>query len=576
MDNDARAAPESKWRLALGLLRGRQRIVLALLTAFRIVVGFCDIALAAAMYILFLLLQGRTPTHRFWWSPQTIIAAALFGAAMVLARALTDILSSRLAYRQIQNLYTDLLLRLAQGYCQMNWRRFIQRNRSELANHAVNTAREAADFYHRAVELVASVVIMLAITIALLYQSLVMAAAFGCGLILFYGIHRLLVRNAVGAAASHRESSLQQLHHTLADTLSIGQEIRAYGNQSFFLRRIQQQAKHLAVACQRSIFRPQVARIVSDQGIMLIFLGFILVVALRQGDARQLLSVLAFFFVLSRRLLPLVSQISLIAGQMENSYQSVRIVSSELEECQRYGAPAVSTQMPAAGFVLELHHVSFSYRPGFPVLHDINLSLRPGEAIVLRGPSGIGKSSLLDLIAGVLQPESGTIHVHQRDIAYVPQEVPILDESIRDNLLFGMRGISDDALMKALAIARLDQFVRSLPLGLDTRTGCNGALLSGGERQRLGLARAILRSPQLLLLDETTSALDVENEHQVLENLRAAGLAVVLVTHRLHAFHFPHREYWLQNSYLVELPGAPASQNSPVDALASNSLQSLS
>lgn len=178
---------------------------------------------------------------------------------------------------------------------------------------------------------------------------------------------------------------------------------------------------------------------------------------------------------------------------MESAYENVRIVDSELRECALHRAPVWKMQLPAAGFVLELEQVCFSFGEGVPVLLNVNLLLRQGESIVLRGVSGSGKSSLLNLIAGVSQSTSGLVRVNRASIAYVPQEIALLDDSIRNNLLFGLSEKSDAELMNALAAAKLDEFVTAQPLGLETGVGDNGILFSGGQRQRLGLARAILR-----------------------------------------------------------------------------------
>ena len=504
------------------------------------------------MYLLFMLLQGRAPAHEHWWMPETILAAAIAASILVVIRAITDVYSSRLVFDSIQNLYNEFLLRLTQGYSQMRWLRFAERNRSELSSHALNTAREAADFYHRCIELAASTVTIVVMACALVYQSPMSAIGLGCALAMSYGMHRLFIRDNVQEAASNRENSLRVLHRSLADLLSAGRETRTYENHSFFHDRIRRHADGMALANRRAVFLPQVVRIIADQGTVLLFLFLIVALELRQGNTRQLLSLLAFYFVLSRRLLPLVSQVSLIAGQMESSYENVKIVDRELTECHEHGTTKCLAPLPASGLVVELSHVRFWFQESSPILQDVNLIIRKGETVVLRGASGVGKSSLLDLIAGVLAPESGAIRVDRAGIAYVPQDVPLHDDSIRNNLLFGSSEKSDDELMKALALARLDDFVSELQLGLETGIGDNGILLSGGERQRLGLARAILRGGQLLLLDEATSAMDEENERGVLENLSASEIAVFFVTHRLHTFRFAHREFRLESGYQIE------------------------
>ena len=543
---------DGKLGIAIRLLENRQRILFVLLTAERIAVGFCDLLVAAAMYLLFLLLQGHPLAHHASWIPKTSLSAALVTVFLVVLRALMDLVSMRSVFRQIQNLYADFLLRLTQGYSELQWGRFVERNRGELSNHTLYTAREAADFYHRCIEMISAVVIVAVMTAALVYQSPPAACAFGLALATFYGVHRFLIRGRLQVAASSREASLRMLQRNLADMFSSGKEIRTYGNHAFFHDRIRRQAERVAVSNLRIAFLPQIARTVSDQGAVLLFLCIIIAVQLRQGDARQLLSLLAFYFVLSRRMLPLISQVSLIAGQMESSYENVKVVDSELNGCRKHRVRALPTILPDAGLVAELDDVSFSFSENTPILRNMNLSLREGEIVVLHGASGIGESSLLNLIAGVSEPVTGVVRVDRTKVAYVPQEIPLLDDSIRNNLLFGLPEKSDEDLMRALSVARLNKFVAAQLLGLETGVGDNGALFSGGQRQRLGLARAILRGSQLLLLDEATSALDEENERRVLENLSASGKAVLLVTHRVQTQTFAHCVFRIQEGRLVE------------------------
>lgn len=538
--------------VAMRLLRNRQRVALVVLTLERIAVGLCDLAVAAAMYLLFLLLQGRSPTHHLWWMPQTTLSAAIITSILVVLRALMDLFSARSVVHHIQKLYTDLLLRLTRGYNEMHWGRLVESNRSELSNHALYAAREAADFYQRCIELAAAVVIVAAMTAALVYQSLIAACAFAVALGAFYAMHRLFIRGTLQQAAERREAALRTLARNLTDIFSSGKEIRTYRNHDFFHGRIQKAAHEMAASNLRITFLPQVVGSMADQGAVLLFLCIIVAVQWRNGDTRQVLSLLAFYFVLSRRLIPLISQISSTVGQMESSYENVRIVDNELDTCRRHRARRLPTHLPDAGFAVQLKEVNFSFREGAPILSDIDFSLREREVVVLRGSSGIGKSSLLNLIAGVSQPTGGVIRVDRASIAYVPQEIALLDDSIRNNLLFGLADKSDEELMAALATAELSDFVAAQAFGLDTGVGDNGALFSGGQRQRLGLARAILRGTRLLLLDEATSALDAETERRILENLRNSRKAVVLVTHRSLTHVFGHRVFRLQEGRLIE------------------------
>jgi ATP-binding cassette subfamily C protein len=180
-----------------------------------------------------------------------------------------------------------------------------------------------------------------------------------------------------------------------------------------------------------------------------------------------------------------------------------------------------------------------------PALSHVSATFPAGSLTVIVGASGAGKTTLGDLLLGLLEPESGTVlvdgrplrtlvRVQWRDrVGYLAQEPMLLHGTIRENLLFAHAGASEDELREALRGAACD-FVDSLPQGLDSAIGERGVLVSGGERQRLALARALLRQPGLLVLDEATSALDAETEQRILATVRAlAGrCTVVFCTHR--------------------------------------------
>jgi ABC-type multidrug transport system fused ATPase/permease subunit len=463
-----------------------------------------------------------------------------------------DLFSTRSVVGHIQGFYTDILLRLTHGYNNMQWGRFAQRNRSELLNHAMHTAREAANFYHLGIEIAAGGIVIVGMTIALVYQSPPAACGLGVTAGMFYAVHRFLIRRKLQRSASEREETLRMLQRSLADMFSSGREIRSYGIEAFFSQRIASQARSAAERHRRVAFLPQVARILTDQGVVLLFLCVVIAVELRHGDVRQLLSLLMFYFVLSRRLLPLISQISFMAGQMESSFKNVQIVADELNKCSLYRADNPAAQRINGNVVADLEQVSFSFDEGALLLRNVNLCLRQGERVVLQGISGSGKSSLMNIIAGVLQPTAGSVRIDRTRVAYVPQDVALLDDSIRNNLLFGLTSKSDEDLVHALEVANLRRFVAAQPMGLDTGVGDNGSLFSGGQRQRVGLARAILRGASLLLLDESTSALDEENESQVLGNLSASGIAVLLVTHRVPRRDFAQRVLRLEHGLLIE------------------------
>lgn len=198
---------------------------------------------------------------------------------------------------------------------------------------------------------------------------------------------------------------------------------------------------------------------------------------------------------------------------------------------------------------LKIANVAFGYDKGQePVLKGISLSILKGSSIAFVGPSGSGKTTIVDVILGLLVPSSGQItadgiDIHrdlrawQKDIGYIPQVIYLADDSIRQNIALGYRieEIDDDALQAAVQAAQLDEFVSSLPDGLDTVVGERGVRLSGGQRQRIGIARALYHNPDLLIMDEATASLDNASEKAVIKSVNKlkGDRTIIMIAHRL-------------------------------------------
>jgi ATP-binding cassette, subfamily C, bacterial len=197
---------------------------------------------------------------------------------------------------------------------------------------------------------------------------------------------------------------------------------------------------------------------------------------------------------------------------------------------------------------LRFDAVSFRYTPQDPwVLNGVDFTVDAGTTVAIVGTSGAGKTTIADLMIGLLAPDSGRITIDgivlgdnaaswRETIAYVPQDTFLFHDTIRANLTWVRPDVSGDDINRALTLAMAD-FVHALPNGLDTVVGDRGVRLSGGERQRIALARALLRKPSLLILDEATSAIDRENEQRILDAIdRLHGsVTIVMITHRMAA-----------------------------------------
>jgi len=262
-----------------------------------------------------------------------------------------------------------------------------------------------------------------------------------------------------------------------------------------------------------------------------------------------------------------VTQLLSIYPQLARGVESIRSI-GEVLECPDLEHNRGRREVEALHGQVQFENISFHYDGGnSSAIRDFSLEVTPGECIALVGPSGGGKSTLMQLLIGFRRPQEGCIRFDGQDmeeldmrtarrfISVVPQETVLFSGSIRENIIYGLHDISDQRVNEVLDAANLAELVESLPKGLDTRIGEDGALLSGGQRQRIAIARALIRDPRILVLDEATSALDVVSEKKVQEAIDHAveNRTTFIVAHRLSTIRKADRIVVLKEGRLQEL-----------------------
>jgi ATP-binding cassette subfamily C protein len=357
------------------------------------------------------------------------------------------------------------------------------------------------------------------------------------------------IRKKIGALGQREQRYRTEMFQWINRGLAGFKEITVLGRQRFFADSF---AKN-SIDCARAVTIFQATAQVPRLFIETIAIAAVmLIVGMILAQGRRLdgvLPILALFAAATFRLIPSLSRIVHAFSIIRYYKPAISVVYDDLRalEAQRGTAPSPAEERVRFERAIELRNVSYAYPGAEPVLRDLSLTIPKGRSVALAGSSGAGKTTVADLIIGLLRPTSGEVTVDgrrldgriaswQRQIGYVPQHIYLSDDTVRRNVAFGVSDdrIDDARVWSVLAQAQLAELVESFPDGLDTRVGERGARLSGGQRQRLGIARALYHGPELLVMDEATSALDDETEAAVtaaIERLKGT-MTLVVIAHR--------------------------------------------
>ena len=302
----------------------------------------------------------------------------------------------------------------------------------------------------------------------------------------------------------------------------------------------------------------------------LVVLSFILLILLMLFQGQELLYIiplLGLFAAAAFRLMPSLTRIMNSIQVILYNRAAVDSVFKEFaQESFQNNINKISTKKILLNKEIALKNVNFKYSDSGPlILRDINLNIKSGSAIGLIGESGIGKTTLINIILGLMQPTNGNIYVDginifenikswQSQIGYVPQNIYLSDDTIKKNIAFALpeEEIDTIAVNKAVMNAKLDSLVNNLSNGLDTKVGEFGNRISGGQRQRIGIARALYTDPKVFILDECTNSLDLETEKQIINevNFLKGKKTIIMIAHRLSTLENCDYIYKLDNEGL--------------------------
>lgn len=475
------------------------------------------------------------------FTPAAILTIIIVGLTL---KALAGVLVTRYVNQVVVKVTRDMRIRMIRSLLGARWGYFVRQPVGRLAFAIGPEAEASGQSFEALTTLIASclqVLVFVAIIALLSWQLLLIAIVAACIVGLWFGG---LVRQSRREAKERRQEARQRTAK-FTDTLIGIKPIRAMGRADQFADLFEDEARSAAKGARGRIMAPEYAADLQEPVIgALLAVGFYLAITRLSLQIHDLLIMSILIVKTIAALMPMQR----VGQRFIQSYDQYRSLNRLLETSESARETWSGRATPDLRREITFEQVTFGYREQ-PILTELNLRIPTGAITALIGQSGVGKSTIVDLLVGLYQPQSGAIRVDgvdlseldialwRRDIGYIPQEVLLFHDTIRNNVTLYEDGISDEAVMHALTAAGAREFVLGAGQGLDTIVGERGNRLSGGQRQRISIARALLHRPSVLILDEATTGLDQDTEWSICQHIRTlcetTGVTVLAVSHQL-------------------------------------------
>ncbi|HMV11340.1 MAG TPA: ABC transporter ATP-binding protein [Nitrosomonas sp.] len=496
----------------------------------------------------------------------TIDAILLIIVGGMLIKGVILLLTNRQVGYTVAHVATALRLDLIEALLASRWQYYLRQPVGSLANSVATEAYRAANGFEHSVNVLALAIQVIVHAIVALFIS--WQATFGSlliGIVLFIALHRLV--RATRRAGTKQTHLLRHLLSYLSDVLSSVKSLKAMARDNVADAILHEQSIQLEKATRKEVIS-RAALLALQEPILAALTASGLYIALVVWNL-SLPEVMVMVFLLTR-ILGLLNKTQRRYQQLtvqESAYWALRTAA---EDARAAAERATGTITPTLQQGISLRHAAFDYDRK-PIFQDLNIEIPIKSFTAVIGSSGVGKSTLLDLLCGLAEPKSGEILIdgvplHNIDlrqwrhlIGYVSQDTVLLHDTILNNTLVGAPALTIEDAERALKQAGAWDFISSFPEGIQTVVGERGGMLSGGQRQRIAIARALAHQPLLLLLDEPTSALDPQSEQLICETLKklAEDYTIVAVSHQPAVINAADRVFILSNGQADLLTNTP-------------------
>ncbi len=434
--------------------------------------------------------------------------------------------------KAIQSIHTNLAIKLFKSYINAPYSFHLQRNPAELLRSCTGDVSRVASVILSITNLFTESLILIMIFSLLFYADPFVSTYVFIFLIFFVGLFFLITkRNIRRRGQIVHKISAEQIK-TVNETFGAVKEIKIFNLENYLEKIFEDNVNKIERSTLFNYFFTTVPRlfleVISIITVVIILGTFVLM----DRPITSIIPIISLIGISTLRLIPAFNKISTCLGSIKGFMPSFNFVYKELYNSKNMNVEYSKNKFSKVKFnkSIFIKNVSFNYsEKNISPIKDLELLIKCGTKIGCIGSSGAGKSTLVNLLLGLLKPSKGEILVDdinisqnlrewQNNIGYVPQDIFLFDDSIKNNILFG-KEYNKELLKNVIKVSQIDQFVSELPQNLDTVIGNKGIRLSGGQRQRIGIARALYAKPELLVFDEATNSLDPENEIKIVNDI---------------------------------------------------------